>query len=718
MRENGICGGNGNDGEPCVVDADCPNSSPGRCRKGCVNGDSSCFCYDTAPNPTVKAGAFPDPSNADCSLISPLPTGTNTCVPGDTCVNKMNMTYAWGGGYYATDDTAIVGTGANTGCRAIATIALSGMDIPGSASTMGGTAVCEPGDSQFPNYSTFILEGDVRPPEVWYVTNVSSGPDPAANQHQIDLTTCPNNGYDLVRQAAGFRSVGVLTEKGLAIAAGPHARSDPPGGVIMVLIDLKTNPPQCLQVVEEPDITDVRKMQDVNGALYIPVGWTAGMGAVLRCTGCEQDPPNLDNNEIVANLNSLGANITYCPNQNVLLVNTWPNSDAVDPGAITIPAIDLTTISITSILDVINAIQTFLGVLSDVGIGSVYVSPVIPPHLGLTPADADNWDLIMTMDDYDPNWDTYQTSGFGGIACDDTYAYTGTMQVQNTGTVLHDYLFEPDLLAAAPGICVGGDNPGALCTAATVATDCPNGGSCPSCSCSNNQCVNNVPPNANCCVNSLDPTAATFCDRQTASEENTVRATSVFRFSNFGRIVEDPTIELMEGDQMMPAYATSVLDIFLNLALPTVFPLEWTMTPNGLAPGGMAPTCGRSGISASPTTADDARELDRLYTWTATECGGNIIIGDLDLTFSGGGQGADIYAFMNDQCPVALTETGAGNEGLWGFRTGQCVGGNKYLVGTATLRNLQVGDQPWGGWELRLLDLTNAMAPFPPVTPP
>jgi hypothetical protein len=718
---HGICtGGVGNNGEPCEVAGDCPGFG-GTCSKGCVNGDSLCFCYDTTP-PTVSASAIPPADNADCSLISPLPASTSMCVPGDTCVNKTNMTYNWGGGYDMVTDTAVVGAGPNTACRATSVLSISGLG--GSAASFDfGAGVCEGDLSTFPEPADFVSEGDLRPPEVWFVDDITGGPDPANNQHKIDLTACPNNGYDLVKECGGFRSVGIMPQEGIAIAAGQRGRGVQ--GVIMVLIDIASG--TCLEVKNFSEYNDIRKWEAHNGALYTTVGNTAGQGSIIRCTGCEQTPPTLLF-ETVGHLNSMGANITYCPSKNRFMVDTWPNSNVADIGELTSLPGSIGGIFgggiigiITGIPDILDAITTFLGTLEDVGQTTLYMSPVVPPHVGLTPDDADSWDILWTMNDYDPNWVTYQTSGGGGLACNEEYLYWGTMQVGGTGTILHALLFEPDLVQGNPLMCVGGSNANNACTDPTTNAECPGGGICTFCSCSgfnfftqmNVDCTNS--PDPSCCVFGTNPQTQTFCQRSTDAQVNNVRPTSVFRIKDFGSLITDPTIELLYGEQQLPVYATSVFQILLaQIGLAN---LGWTMEPNNLAPGGLAPICGRSGISHSPGTPGSQ---SRLYTWDMTECnGGNILLGTYDAADpSSGNGGADLYSFIDDQCAVALTETGGNNKNMYGWRITQCVGGNAFLGGMATATNKQVvtgTTPPFGGWELRLLQ--NLVGPFPPVTP-
>jgi len=629
---HGICGGTGNNGQPCEVAADCPNpAASNACRLGCTNADSVCFCPgDGAVDPT----GMPWEDNADCSLLMNAAM-TADCVPADTCQEKRNQSYVWG---QAGD---FVGTIANTACQVVSGLGgfAGGMNTPGFSDVFN--IVCEGADSQFPHaqaVSDVNGTGDHRPPEIFYVPNLA-GQELLISAVNGD-TVCGAGASNIIRNTVGWRSGGSFPEQDIAFLAGPNFQ----GGISVAAIQISTR--DCLGMTRLTQFNNIRKWVSAFGHLYTSVGNTDGNGSVLKWTGNLITPFQF---QVVGNLDAGGANMAVCNGRIVL--TTWPNLEFfLESGIAGLPTFPGGG-GIGGFVDIITAIINFLGVLENVGEWEVGMSPVVPPHTGLTPADAGNWNTLIQSADYETNWINVISTGGGGIACNGEEIITGTMEIPFSAELIHILFLEPDLLPCVSA--TGGCNPA--------------------------------------CITEL-------CTRL-ALVTNNRRPAAVFRIREFGSLITSPVIELLFGSANLQTYAGSLFEIIL--AQTGLTTLAWHEEPNNL---GLPPVCGGPGFG----------DNNILYLWTASACNGDdIFVGDLDLSGTGSGaEGGDLYKFTDgDGCAVQLAENGGGTTANYGFRTGSCVGGNMLILGTASDRNLSNGslatgtDRNVGGWEV--LELNN-----------
>lgn len=298
---------------------------------------------------------------------SPYPAGP----PCDTGQPKVNQAYVWG--LAKSGDDLWFGTAANVHCLVL------GNYLNLTLSHETDSWVCEFGASQLSqNLSLPAQVGDWRPPHL-YVYNTQTK---TLTEKTGDVTL---PGSALLSQTLGIRSAGAISD--VVIFAGPAMT----GGLNMFAFSTTTG--NYLGFSQLPDYNNIRKWVEVDGALYVGVGNTAGGGRVLRWRG---DATNPFQSEIVGILDGFAAELAE--HEGRLFVSTWPT-----PGA------------------------TMAG---------LWMSPAIPAG-GLTTANAASWTKVWQVDDYEPDPVTAATYGGGALASYGGYLYWGTMHVPFLSTLAH-----------------------------------------------------------------------------------------------------------------------------------------------------------------------------------------------------------------------------------------------------------------------------------------
>jgi hypothetical protein len=295
----------------------------------------------------------------------------STCGAGEL-PNKVNQAYLWG--LTQSGDNLWFGTAPNVLCLASALL--------GSTDTVQNESyVCEFGSSQYvhpilgyPLGSVKPGVGDWRPPEVWAYNTTTGTKTP-----KTPLTD-PNIYFTVGLRAAGsFGNVVFL--------GGPNFSN----GVNLFAYNGATG--QYIGSTALAEYNNIRKMLVYDGVLYLAFGSSTG-GAVLKWIGSVEAPFQF---ETVGTLDSDAAEIVA--HNGRIFVSTWPAM----PGS--------------------GSVGSY---------SALYMSPVVPTG-GLTIADAEEWEKVFQITEYEPDPVTAYTVGGGGMASFGGYLYWSTMQVPGTG---------------------------------------------------------------------------------------------------------------------------------------------------------------------------------------------------------------------------------------------------------------------------------------------
>lgn len=279
---------------------------------------------------------------------------------------KRNQAYVWG--LTRSGRTIWFGTVANTHC-----LVLSGYLGVESGMPPNSHFVCE-GDANAAGM------GDFRPPHL-YSYDLDSG--------VLTLRDPPLSTPEGVLRArtGGFRSAGEVN--GVVFLAGLAFT----GGINVFAFDGATG--DLLGARNLSAFADIRTWVTVDGVLYAGVANTEQSpgspgGSVLRWIGEKStDPDLLFKFEVVGLVEGEAANVAV--HEGRLYTTTWPNGDVQRPFGL-------------------------------------YRSPPIPDG-GLTAEDAEQWEKIWTITDYDPDPVAAMTTGGGDLESFGGKLYWGTMHV-------------------------------------------------------------------------------------------------------------------------------------------------------------------------------------------------------------------------------------------------------------------------------------------------
>jgi hypothetical protein len=162
-----------------------------------------------------------------------------------------------------------------------------------------------------------------------------------------------------------------------------------------------------------PEFLNIRKWLDHEGVLYTTVGNATGGGSVLRFDPDRESPNFPFDYTVVGNLNGDGSELAV--HEGRLFASTWPNLAGAGGGLPT-P-------------------------------GAIWMSALIPEG-GLTadhanPASgAEQWQLVFSYAQYDPDLITVVATGMGALASFDGYLFFGPMHVPTIGLVAHQLAAE------------------------------------------------------------------------------------------------------------------------------------------------------------------------------------------------------------------------------------------------------------------------------------
>lgn len=296
--------------------------------------------------------------------------------PGPPCssgIPKVNQAYVWGLTQAGKD--LWFGTAPNVHCLVIGTFLQQTQPI------QTDSYVCEFGQSQ-PARTLGVPAaiGDWRPPRI-YTYDTTTG----------QLTDRSPNMDPRFRLTLGLRSAGSLND--VVFLAGPALSTG--GGINIFAFRASTF--QYLGSQTLPQYDNIRKWIVYNGVLYTAVHNTAGGGSVLRWTGNATNPFAF---EVVGSLDGDGADLAIFEGR--LFVSTWPEFS-----------------------------------LGQSALAGLWMSPLIDPSAGLTPAAANGWTKVWSVDRYEPDPVTAATYGGGALMSYGGYLYWGTMHVPMLAAVAH-----------------------------------------------------------------------------------------------------------------------------------------------------------------------------------------------------------------------------------------------------------------------------------------
>jgi len=325
---------------------------------------------------------------------------------------KVNEGYPFG--LTKAGDDLWVGTVTNMPCLVLSQVL--GLVPPHETTSWA----CEMGDSGFRTYfyeayGQMLPEilGDWRPPHI-YRYNAATGA-------RTDMTPY---GDPLILYTLGLRSAGTLDD--VVFLAGPTLQGWVGGPGIAVFAYHVDG--DYLGATVLPEYNDVRKWVVAGDALYTAVSnaFDSG-GTVLRWRGDVANPFAF---EVVGHLDGEGANIAF--HEGRLFVTTWPDISAIaDPEGPGLPPVQ----------------------------AGLWMSPPLPGE-GLTAADADGWQKVWEVSDYEPDLITALTYMGGGLASFDGYLYWGTMHFPMLSPAMYliSGAIEPDAEAVA-GALLGTHRP-------------------------------------------------------------------------------------------------------------------------------------------------------------------------------------------------------------------------------------------------------------------
>jgi len=239
--------------------------------------------------------------------------------------------------------------------------------------------VCEYDDCQYSED-----KGDWRPPKV-YVYNLDE-------KTLIDKT--PDD--TLIDVTSGFRAAGCLND--ILLLGGQAVE-----GITLFAFNTKTQ--EYIGSINYKEYFDIRSWIVVDNVLYTSFQHFSDGGKVLRWTGDEQDPFRF---EVVGNLKSMGAFFAF--HEGRIFTNSWPAAGG--------------------------------GAGLSIDMSALYMSPVVPPG-GLTSAHQDEWKIVWTPYNYEPDPTNALTYFGGAMASFDGYLWWGTYHLAGAATLVFAKFYEP-----------------------------------------------------------------------------------------------------------------------------------------------------------------------------------------------------------------------------------------------------------------------------------
>jgi hypothetical protein len=284
----------------------------------------------------------------------------------DAGTPKTNQAYVWS--LTSTGDDLWFGTGANVNC-------LVGGVFLGATSPnlVEDNYVCEYGSSGLPLPPAL---GDWRPPKIYQMNQGQQLTDISSRLNDLQRT--------FLNATVGLRAAGSINN--LVYLAGPRLNGT---SINIFVFDAETF--ALLEVRRFNDYSNIRNFRTYRGALYAGVANSGGGGSLLRFSGNEDNP--LDIEEVLEIEDGEIAEFDFLDDQ--LYFGTWPNLGAE------------------------NLVEA-----------AVYQSPVF--NLVEDFGTAEDQIQVWTASDYEPDPVIAKTYGIGALSKFDGQIYWGTMHVPLT----------------------------------------------------------------------------------------------------------------------------------------------------------------------------------------------------------------------------------------------------------------------------------------------
>lgn len=351
------------------------------------------YAWQTAPPqpPTAKPTARTNPVQLARAQPDECFAGVGQPSPALPCLNttaRTNQAYVWG--MARVGENLWFGTVANMLCQGFERVRQA---MGRQLTYQTPSAVCELEASLHPLR-------DFRPPQIFVYST--------AQARLLEVSyQLPAQAQKALENTVGLRSGGALN--GVAFLGGP-ARSGQ--GIYLYAFDGETG--QFLGHTLLLAYHDIRKWLAAQGALYTGVARSFGGGAVLRWRGSRQDPFQF---EEVGQLGSMPANLAL--HEGRLFATTWPDLWVGQLGA---------------------GRQGLANLGGEYA--SLYMSPPLPTQ-GLGFAQANDWQVVWTARDYEPDSLIALTYLGGDLASFDGYLYWGTMHVPGAGLGAFQQVYGP-----------------------------------------------------------------------------------------------------------------------------------------------------------------------------------------------------------------------------------------------------------------------------------
>lgn len=230
-----------------------------------------------------------------------------------------------------------------------------------------------------------VVNSDFRPPSI-HVYNTDTGHAKRLAVNEADIP--------ILNITLGLRSA--ANHKGVVFLAGPSLKANK---INVFAFNAETGEPLGAKVLP---YNNIRKWLVVKDTLYCGVSSIQTGGAVLKWTGSMDDPFKF---EIVGRHFAGGASY-MCFHEGRIFVNTWPFPDME------------------------NMTRDLLLKDSKKGIeASIWMSPVIDDELDSS--QADQWEKVWSVYDYDPDWLCAFMSAGGPLVSYKGWLYWSTMHIKN-----------------------------------------------------------------------------------------------------------------------------------------------------------------------------------------------------------------------------------------------------------------------------------------------